>query len=98
MFSHRGAGALCTSQTVQSLRVVVLVITFFICAPLMHLPRMITASKRRVWLALADSASDFPVKLLTALVSTLHLSRLSRNPQKRLFFLQSTLLRAAFPS
>lgn len=67
MFSHRGAVALFMTRTVQSLWVVVLVVTFFIYAPSVHLPCPVAERLGHVWLVLADSAWTLPVQLLQAL-------------------------------
>lgn len=69
--------------------VVVLVVTFFVCAPLTHF----TLHDRRKLEARVVGVSWFSLNLscetLRALVSTLHLSLLSRNPQKRLLFCEA---------
>ena len=92
MFSHRGAVALCMTRTVQSLwLVVVLVVTVFVCASLIHF----TSHDHRRLEACAVGISWFSLNLscetLTALVSTLHLPLLSRNPQKRLLFCEALI-------
>lgn len=88
MFSHHGTVALCTTWTVQSLQgVVVLVVTVFISVPL-----MIFHDHRKAevcgWYELIQPTA-FPWTSLSSCQYPASLSRLSRNPQKRLLFCEA---------